>query len=184
MAKFYLKSAVVAAAIAFVWSMVSWMALPWHLDTMNGFEDEEGARAAFRSMATHGDGVYVIPNPSMATDEEAQAAHQRKLQEGPYIFINVAVGGMKGAMGPLMGIGFIANLLAAIAFTWLLSVTTGLSYWGKVVFVAIGATAGGFLALFPYYNWWSFPGDFIFLGILDITIAWFLGGLWLAKVSE
>ena len=151
---------------------------------MEGFEDEEAARATFRSMATSGDGVYVIPSPSAAMDEVAQEEHARKLQEGPYVFMNVAVGGMKGTMGPLMGMGFIMNLVGAVAFTWLLTLTSGLSYWGKVAFVTVGATADGFLGLFPYHNWWSFPADFIFIGILDITIAWFLSGLWMAKVSE
>ncbi len=72
---------------------------------MEGFEDEEAARATFRSMATSADGVYVILSPSAAMDEAAQEEHARKLQEGPCVFTNVAVGGDEGNDGPVDGDG-------------------------------------------------------------------------------
>ena len=46
--------------IAFIWSSISWMAIPWHQPTMNIFEDEESVGRVIKAAAPEA-GIYTYP---------------------------------------------------------------------------------------------------------------------------
>ena len=57
------KGALIGGVTVFMWSMLSWMALTWHMQTYFKFTDEaEVAKVLKRN--TSQSGIYVLPNTS------------------------------------------------------------------------------------------------------------------------
>ena len=76
------RSAGLGGIVLFLWGVISWMVLPWHNATLNGFDNQPAVEQAMRN-TTAADGIYVIPNPNGPKSEE----HMRKLTEGPFAFV-------------------------------------------------------------------------------------------------
>ena len=85
------------------------------------------------------------------------------------------------SMGLPMLMSFILNCLLATLATWLLLQTFGLSFLGRVAFVAaVGLSGSGWL-VFANWNWWGFPTTYLIVNLVDLGIAWSLVGLGLAR---
>lgn len=173
--------------VLFVWGMISWMALPWHLMTLEKFKDEV-AVAQTLSANVSGSGVYILPNPHRQdpslTEAQRKAAEEdsmKRMMEGPFMFASVNPRG-GGSMGTMMGIGLATQILAALMATWLLMQTTGLTFWRRVGFlVTLGLLAGVIVEL-SHWNWWDFSTAYTAVGLGDLLIGWFLAGLVIAKL--
>lgn len=162
--------------VAFVWSSISWMLLPWHQSTMSGFDQQDTMAAAVKAAATE-PGIYVYPEWS-----DDQEDMQKRFKEGPYVFASIVPGGVGDGMGKMMLFGFISNLIGA-ALLLILLLTVPDEGWKARALVATIAAA--FVALVPAmanWNWWNFPMGFTVVGILDSLIAWTLAGVVMAKL--
>ena len=51
----------VAALVAWVWGMISWMALPWHSLDFREFSNDASVTEVLRA-EQQGSGLYLIPN--------------------------------------------------------------------------------------------------------------------------
>lgn len=170
MAKSLLKGALLGGLVVFLWSAISWMLLPWHGKTMNGFKDE--AKVAEVILAnTDKSGVYFMP----AKDESQMA-------KGPIVFGAVRREGMTGMTVPMI-ISFGIDILGAGLITWLLLQTSGRSLMGKVGFVVIFALAAGIVCLLPEWNWWGYSLGYTAVAVIDLIVGWFLAGLVIARVA-
>ena len=161
---------------AFVWSSVSWMAIPWHQPTMSVFEDEESIGSLIKAAAPQA-GIYTYPGwTDDAADMEAKHA------EGPYVFASIVPSGVGSEMPQMMGMGFVVNLLGAALLLALILLLPHPS-WGRRTLVAFVAAL--FIGVVPPlmdWNWWHFPIGFTAVAILDGVVGWTLAGSVMALI--
>lgn len=187
MTKKLLLASLAGAVILFVWQAVSWMLLPWHTMTLNGFDNESAVATVLQFNAPE-DGIYVLPNPQNMgeneTEEEATIRREdtrRLMENGPFIFMSIRGDG--NAMSARHFIfSFVMLFAGAFIFSWLLAQTTGLPYGKKVAFIALAALGAGLIAVTPNWNWWGFSTSFVLVEIIDMVIGWTLAGLAIAKI--
>lgn len=174
--------------VCFVWSFFSWTVLPWHLATLEKFNDEDIVAGALRANAEY-KGVYVLPNiHKRAPGKEAEynrvseEAAKERMRTGPFAFVAITPAGVEPEMGSTMVLSLAIQLLAGILMTYLLLQTSNLSYGQRVLFVTVVATTGGVLCHLPYWTWWGFSTGFTLVALADLIIGWSLAGLAMAKI--
>ena len=179
--------AVLGGLVAFLWSAVSWMMLPWH-NTMKSFTNEAIVSQVLIENVPSG-GVYMLPGMppgyDRMTDDQRKMADQARataLANGPYVYA-VVWRGLSENMGKQMAIGLLFNILAALLVSMLVMRTAGMSWGGRVMFVVTAAVAVCLIAVVPNWIWWRYPKDWILVSMADIVIAWLLAGMVIAKVS-
>ena len=179
MAKKLIVGGLAGGVVLFIWGMVSWMVLPWHNVVMEKFADEDAVAAAI-SANIHGKGIYLYPGYDSAGDE---AAIMEKMKRGPIVFAAVDDQGFTG-MGKPMAVGFLLQVLAALLVTWIVLKTHGLTYWGKVCFVAVLALTAGVVSHLSYWNWMGFGGSYTLVMVADLGVSGLLAGLVIGKVAK
>lgn len=155
--------------ILFLWGAFSWMVLPWHMQTFHAVRNERAVSSLLQENTAR-DGAYLVPFP---VNEPGQ---------GPAIFMAIRKEGAPQMRDALLN-SFFTQMLAAFLMTWLTLKTYGLSYWRRVSFVTLVALTGAILCHLPYWNWWGFPSLYTVVALADVTVGWFLGGLWIAKIT-
>ena len=167
-----LPLSLVAGAVLFVWGFISWAVLPWHESVAYKFSDEAAVAQVLKANAPE-QGVYYLPFAEEDHKPGEAAA-----------FVNVLPQGFDMNMGKLMGIGLLTQIISAFLVLLLLRQTRGLSYMGKVMFVALVGLTIGFVSHAPYWNWFGFSTSYVMVIILDTVIGWTLTGLVIARFSE
>jgi hypothetical protein len=170
-----IKAAIAGGIVAFLWGVVSYMVLPWHMMTMHPFKDEE---AVSKVIAEHveGSGVYILP---------FHGCKEREDKPGPFVFATVDLKGMCGSsMAVPLARSLIIQIVAAFFITWMLTKTKGLKHMEKAGFAAMAGLFAGFVGLLPGWNWVAFPLGYTLIGMLDLVIAWFLAGLTISKIAK
>ena len=157
--------------VMFIWGFISWAILPWHMTTAKKFSDEAAVSQVLKENAPQ-KGVYFLPFSEEDHGPEQVGA-----------FANVLPGGTDMNMSVMMLTGLVTSCVSAFLGLCLLSMTGGLSYWGKVGFFALLGLAIGFVSHAPYWNWFSFSTAYINVIILDILITWILAGLAVARFA-
>lgn len=169
-----IKGGILGGIVLFLWGVVSWMVLPWHMNTMNNFNDEGSVAAVIVANAPKS-GVYVSPTKPSAAQGQAQA------QPPALIFATVTLEGGPASMVMPMILSLLTQIVAALLVGWMLCKTNGLSYARRVGFVVVFAVAAAVVTHVPYWNWFGFGTDFTLVGVADLIIGWFLAGLVMAK---
>lgn len=168
---------VVGGLLAFVWSTISWMIIPWHQPTMSVFENEEVVAEAIKAGAAE-PGLYTYPG---WTDDQEDM--MKKHEKGPYVMASVVPDGLGGGMGKMMINGLLVSILAA-AFLLVLMLMSGPdSNWKQRSLIAM--VAGLFVSLIPALmnlNWWHFPVAFSVVAIIDGFITWTIAGVVIALI--
>lgn len=169
--------------IVFVWGALSWMALPYHVESIDNLPHEAQAVSTFLE-AIPESGMYHYPGlpPADATAQQREAWEAR-VKAGPRIPLMICrVEGSDPLPAENFFFGFAGNLAAALLAAGLLGVTALRSYGSRVLFVTL---LGGFASLssvLPNWTWWSFTGLYGTLEIGDLLIGWCLAGLAIAKI--
>lgn len=180
--------AVLGGLVAFVWSAVSWMLLPWHDASMKAFADEAVVAQVLLEQTPSG-GMFMLPGlpagyerMSDAEKQAVGAAIAQKKSDGPY-FYGVVWRRVHEDMGRQMGVGLLFDILAALLVTMLLMKTGGMSWGGRVMFVVTAALAVCMIAVAPNWIWWHYPANFVLVTMADLLIGWTLAGMVIAKVA-
>jgi hypothetical protein len=174
-----------AGLVYFVWSAISWMALPWQRAQFKPFLNEDEV-AETLDRAAPVSGIYGLPAepkyPPGATKEQREAidqgAHER-LQRGPIVFAVVARTGYPSYPRMLV-LAFLVNLVVFGGVAWMLAHTTGLNYVERVGFVALFAVIAGIACRIPDWNWHRFPLPYTLVAIANLVVGSLLAGLVLA----
>ena len=177
------KGALIGGVTVFMWSMLSWMALTWHMQTYFKFTDEaEVAKVLKRN--TSQSGIYVLPNTSHYSNntptKEIKKAEEI-LKAGPFVFASITLGGMKKMGAMTLMISLCSCILAAAIISWMLLQTQGLRFLEKTLFVTMIGLLTAILGILPTWNWWHFSTVYTFVTCLDLVIAWALAGLLMVK---
>lgn len=166
-----LKGALLGGAVLFLWSAVSWMALPWHHAGFKAFTPEQPVLAALDAAAPES-GVYLAPAPS--PDREPG---------GPFAHVILQKGGYK-PLGQAMALGLAGNLLAAFLATLLLLQLGPRSLVEKVLFLLTAAVLAWSGRYFGDVAYWGLPWRNAFVDLADLLIAWTLAGAALAWLTH
>lgn len=169
-----IKGGVIAGIVLFIWTAISWMVLPWHMNTLSTYKDETAVIDVIKTNAPKS-GIYFLPMQKM--NEAEQTAAQ------PMIFTSIRLEGVP-SMTMQMATGLICEILTAILVGWLLTKTAGLGYFQRVGFVMVFAIAVSIIAHVTNWNWMAFDLMYTLVQISDVLIGWFLAGLILAKFCK
>lgn len=179
-----LLAGVLSGVAVFGWGVVSWMALPLHINGLHNLPQDRATADAFLKDFP-ASGVYHYPGMPTGVDgkpageAEMMAAFER-MEAGPHVSLMVVHPGGSVPMPPRNFIlGFLLHTIGATMIAGLLSVCSGsLPRFGqRFGFVlAIGA----FVLLFHYLHemlWWGYPMEFAVATIVDIVAGTVLIGL-------
>lgn len=175
MLKALFRCSIVGGVVVYLWMMISWTLLPFHQMTMNRFENQDEIVTTLLDAAP-ADGIYVAPFLGEGAEPITAPA--------PYVFVNIKRGvNFQDSTRPI-ALGILTHIVGAFFITYLLLQAKTLRYWHRVFFVAIVGLIVGILGLVPAWNWAHFPPQWMLVGIVDAVIAWFLGGLVIAKLVK
>ncbi len=169
-----IRCSIIGGIVVFLWLMVSWMVLPMHKTVINKFAEPSEVSSTIMRYAPQ-DGVYVIPSM-----EEGATAKE----DQPFILVNIRRGVNFKDMTRSIITGVITQMIAAFFITYLLLQAKSMKYWNRVWFVTLIGLIVGILSMIPNWNWWHFPTAWTILGIFDLVVGWFLGGLVIAKLIK
>ncbi|MCB1082494.1 MAG: hypothetical protein KDK63_05050 [Chlamydiia bacterium] len=178
--------ALVGAIIAFAWSFVSWMVLPWHDVTFNKFTNQEFVSWVVKENAPKS-GVYISPyhetdTPNLTPDEIKHNIETQKgaMVKGPFIFAQVNLKGMDPTNPWIYVCSFLTQFVGAGLISYVL-LQLGDKGYGKrlLVTLLIGLTVG-ILGYVPGWTWFGAGYAYTLVGIADLVVTWFLAGLFLA----
>lgn len=179
-------AALVGAVVVFIWTGVSWMVFPWHNWDVKAFKDEGKVVAEALQSQSNGYGLYMIPycDPANSKDPEKQKAWEQKAKQGPFAYMSVKPDGIKWDMKMALGVQFLISLGVALMAAILLGYCKATSLIGRAWFVTFAVTAGAVLTQLSNWNWWAFPTTATLVNIADVVIAWYLAGLFMAKIVK
>lgn len=182
-----LLAALAGGVALFFWGFLSWVVLPWHHATYEGFTDEEDVVAAIERNVP-ASGIYSLPKPGCgrgeATPEAKKAAREKamaRMMKGPSLHAVVVRGGI-GPMPVYMGKSILLGVLASGLAAWLLQKTAIVSTLDRALFVMLVAGVGGFAVHTANWNWHNYPTKHTVVNLLDHAVGWFLAGLVIAWV--
>jgi hypothetical protein len=186
--KSLLLGAILGGLAAFIWSSISWELLGWHEKPMLAFQNEDDVATVIQLHTTQS-GVYLLPGgpriEGMTADQKkaAQTTLVAKMQKGPIVFAAIRRDGFGSYSGGLI-IQFLSLVAAAFLLTWMLLQTSGLSYLGKVMFLAVAGLAASVIVDLPNWNWWGFSGSYTAINLVDSALTWMFAGFVIAKVAK
>lgn len=166
------KGAVAGGLIAFLWSSIAWMALPFHNKTIHLFEDAAPVVDALAATAPRS-GVYLVSN-----DPKGQTA-----PTDPFVFIAYNQKGW-GSMGVSMALGLLVQMTGAFFWTWILGKIPGLTGKDAALYGLFFGLGVGVLGNMPHWVWWKFPLDFSLLYVLDAAVSWTLASVVIARFCQ
>ena len=169
--------------VIWMWTAVSWMALPWHLAALKPFDDEAAVERAVKAAAPNS-GMYLLPNPASAAagDAEAQQRAQERMFAGPTVLAAVRLG-PSHSMGLLMGVGLLIYVAGAAVGTALLVAARLPTYFARALFFTGIGLVVAIVGHLPNWNWWSFSPHYTLVEVADSIIGWTLAGLAVGKIA-
>jgi hypothetical protein len=162
--------AIVGGVILFVWSAISWMALPWHMMTMTPFKDDHAVAQAIVAN-TDRSGVYFLPS-----------SDQNLMASGPLVYAAIRREGMTSIVPNLIK-ALAIDVVSAALVMWMLLQLSDRSFMGRVAFIVVLALVIGVAARLTDANWWGFPAGYTAVSIVELVIGWFLAGLAMARFA-
>ena len=188
MMKSLVLGALLGGLVAFAWSFVSWMVLPWHNPGMISFGNETAVARVLMDNATTS-GMYILPGVPAgyakmqgAEKKAAEEAMEQRAKTMPF-FYGVVLRRADFDMGKQMAVSVVFDILAALLVTMLVMRTGGMTYAGRVMFIVTVALAAAVMCVLPNWVWWHYPTTVVVVGMADVVIAWLLAGLVIAKVA-
>ena len=161
-----------AGVAAFAWSSISWMALPFHMNSLSKFTNENQAVESIDKLAADS-GIYVAP--SCCTKEKPKSK--------TFVFAAVTKNAPspEESMGSSVGFWLLLNVIAFTVIAGLIAqLKSGVSYFKKVGLITLLGAASG-LFIFADSIWWLFPLSFTTLTFIDHVVGFIVAGLIIAK---
>jgi len=173
---------VITATFAlFVWNAISWMALPFHDQSLKTLPDQVVKFTELSSTKLE-EGVYHYPGLPEGNTAESIQALQDKLATGPRIPLMVYEPGSSTLFNPA---DFLVSLLLNLmTVTALLILLGSIKVHGLRHVIAICALAGVLIATMSdlsLMNWYRLPWSFVWPGIADHVVGLVLAG-WILHI--
>lgn len=179
--KSIILATVISSIVAFIFGMMSWMALPFHNMTVDEIPNYSEFQQIIKDKIPE-TGSYHIPSVPM-DHEDFMGEMTRLHEEGPVGILFIHKESTSPMSPTVMIMGFINNLLVAFIISYLMSVwclTGSPTYIQRVIFSALIGTAGALQSWAAMWNWMYVEWDYALVMGMDIIIMWTLGGLVIA----
>lgn len=174
-------AAVLGGIVMFLWQFVAHTMLPVGEMGVHQPRDEDVVLQAV-SQGLPESGIYMLPSieSSKMYDEAVASAWIEKAKTHPFAYVVVSPSsGDPTAMGLQLARQFVVNVLAALLVAWLLAAIP-VGFGGRVA-GSVGLGVFGWLAnVVPQWNWYRFPVDYVFGGLIEQGVGWLLAGLAIA----
>ncbi len=168
------------ALILFIWNAVSWMALPFHSQSLTNIPESSINIEDMRNQLVE-DGVYHYPGMPTSMSTEAMSEIEKKLSAGPRITMMVYKSGPTTLWDPMMFLkSFIWNVCIVLL---LLLIFKNHPFKSRMDVVLKCVMVGGIVALISdvgLLNWYMFPLDYTLVNIMDRLVSMGLLGLFLS----
>ncbi|TVQ54249.1 MAG: hypothetical protein EA377_05915 [Phycisphaerales bacterium] len=164
-----LLAALIGGIIVFIWGSVSYMALPFHAQTLNTFPGERAELEEFFSRVSE-TGVYMYPGQVDAP--EGAAADKR---EGPTVTMMVLhPQGVDTPMWASLALFLLVNCVGAFILAMMIQ---GMRRGGApaLACVLVGVLFAVFaivVAYLPDAFFWHYPRERVTLSVVDILLPW------------
>lgn len=167
----------IGALILFIWNALSWMALPFHSNTLNNIP-ETSIDSQLLQESLPKDGVYHYPGLPETQSSESMQAIEKKLKEGPRITLMVF---KKGDTELFEAKTFAVSLLLNLLTVTVLFIVVNQMKEKSLKKILLTTTSMGLIiglaSDFPQMNWYMFPLDYTIVNVFDHIISFFLVGL-------
>jgi hypothetical protein len=186
MAKRIVLGGIVGGIVVFFWGFVAHMMLPLGEIGVHVIPDEASVIGPIRN-AIKQPGFYLFPGMDMSgkASESEKQAWLEKAKQGPVGVLIVKPQGGEGITPRLLLTELGSNIVSALLAALLLSqVRISATYWVRVGFVLLLGVFGFVTILMPYWNWYSFPNDFVASEAIEHAVGWLLAGLVLAAIVK
>ncbi|MEQ8907292.1 hypothetical protein [Ekhidna sp.] len=171
-----------ATLLLFIWNAVSWMALPFHSQSLNTLPDQVVKFKELSSIQLE-EGVYHYPGLPDDDSPEAIMRLQQKLNEGPRIPLMVYKPGPSPLLNPTdFLVSLLLNLVTVgVVFGILLSLKPHSlkQTIGSCVLLGFLIAVMSDLTLM---NWYRLPWSFVWPGIIDHVVGLVLAG-WILRIT-
>lgn len=163
--------------ILFLWNALSWMALPFHSNTLNNLP-KESINTQYLKENVLNDGVYHYPGLPSGNSNESLMDIQDKLKLGPRITLMVYKNGPSDLFNPGQFIGSLMINLLTVIFTVLLILKLKTKTLKSVLIhcIIIGLLIG-LVSDVGQMNWYMFPLDYTLVNLFDHLIQFILLGI-------
>ena len=168
-------SGLIGGIILFLWSNISWMVLPWHGATLQGFSNEKIVVSALLESSSNS-GVYVLPDLRKGKGDCCK-------YKGPSALIVWNRDGGKN-MNSKMLLAFLGNILNALLAAWLLSISNIVSFNKRMLFITALGVFSALAVTLPNMIWWGFSNEFTTVCVADLIIGSALAGAAISKIME
>lgn len=170
-------SIIAGALIMFIWNALSWMALPFHTETLNNIPEAAISPDNLASNLSK-DGVYHYPGLPADDSSESMRAIEEKLQKGPRITLMVYKSGSSSMYNPgSFFLSFVFNA-AVVGFLFMvvsrLSKKTAANIFNTCILLGLLVS---FTTDFPMMGWYMFPLDYTMANVLDHVISFGFVGM-------
>ncbi|MBI3549196.1 MAG: hypothetical protein HY078_09170 [Elusimicrobia bacterium] len=166
------KGAVAGGLIAFVWSSISWMALPFHEKTLSEFKDPV-ATVQMLSANAPSSGAYIVKYDMSG----------KTMPTGPFVFLSLNREGW-GSMGATMALGLAMQMAGGFFWTWILGKIPGLTSKDAALYGCFFGLCVGILGAMPNSVWWKFPWCFSLLYVADAVVSWTVASVVIARFCQ
>ncbi len=170
----------VAGVVMFAWGAVSHLLLPLGDMGVKGLPNE-GALVAQMTGSIDASGAYLFPYVDMEDATEAEMdAWNARAAAGPTGMLVYRRGG-NAPFATMLTKQLCIDILGALLVAFVL-LRVGGGFGTRVVCAGVMGLFATITINAPYWNWYSFPGDFTVSSMIDSTVGWLIAGVVLAKL--
>jgi len=171
---------VAGGVVAFAWGALAHVILPIGDLGIRVLPNEEPLVAAMEDGITE-PGFYFFPGFDMKGSDAAMKAWEAKYRAGPRGVIAYSPYGDKPSSPRRLAAQLAGDVAAGLVAAVVLSLVGG-TFRRRLLAVTLMGCFAWLAISVPFWNWYCFPGDFTAGQAIDGIVAWFLGGLALARI--
>ncbi|MEM8887213.1 MAG: DUF1761 family protein [Bacteroidota bacterium] len=166
-----LISVFLGGLILFIWNAISWMALPFHGDSLKNIPDS-ALNAQILQEQLPRDGVYHFPGMPGGVNKRSLQEIEEHLATGPRITLMVYKSGSSELFNPnTFLLNLIFNLLSVAILLLLLDRLADKSFKNTLTSLLLIGLLIGLMSYLPQMNWYMFPFSYTLINVFDHIIA-------------
>jgi len=181
-----LRGAIVGGIMLFAWSMVSWVVLSWHFDSIKALPDQDKT-AAWIAESIQEPNVYLMPMnfSTLSIDSlDPDTLFAPINSNAPSMFAAIAPSGSEMSLLNTGLLALAAQMVAAFFVTAIILINTPSRFWGRFSQVLLFALAASVAIHVPHFIWFNFPLTYTLVAIADSLIGWLFAGIAIAYITK
>jgi len=166
-----LISVFLGGLMLFMWNAISWMALPFHGDSLQNIPDSAINSKVLQEQLP-ADGVYHFPGMPGGVNNKSLSEIEEQLASGPRITLMVYKSGSSELFNPnTFLINLIFNLISVAILIMLLNRLAEKSFKNILTSLLMIGLLIGLMSDLPQMNWYMFPLSYTLVNVFDHIIA-------------